>query len=69
MDKLLHVGLIWEVMYPKWLIYMYMVMMKKANEKWKIYVDFTDLNKAWLKDNFSLPKIDMLEALWVGSNF
>jgi hypothetical protein len=33
MDKLLHVGLIWEVMYPKWLIYMYMVMMKKANEK------------------------------------
>lgn len=67
MNKLLHVGLIWEVMYPKWLIYI--VMMKKSNENWKIYVDFTDLNKEWLKDNFSLPKIDMLETLWAGLDF
>ena len=34
--------------------------MKKANEKWKMCVDFTDLNKAYPKDSFLLPRIDQL---------
>ena len=34
--------------------------MKKANGKWRIYVDFTDLNKACPKDSFPLPRIDQL---------
>ena len=34
--------------------------MKKANRKWRMCVDFTDLNRACLKDSFSLPMIDQL---------
>ena len=35
-------------------------MVKKSNGKWRIYVDFTDLNKTCLKDYFPLPIIDSL---------
>ena len=35
-------------------------MVRKANGKWRMYVDFTDLNKAYLKDCFLLPRIDQL---------
>jgi hypothetical protein len=33
---------------------------KKANEKWRMCIDFTDLNKACPKDEFPLPRIDSL---------
>ena len=33
---------------------------KKANGKWRMCVDFTDLNKACPKDSYSLPRIDQL---------
>ena len=35
-------------------------MVKKANEKWRICVDFTDLNRACPKDSYPLPRIDIL---------
>ena len=35
-------------------------MVKKANEKWRMCVDFMDLNKACPKDSYSLPWIDTL---------
>ena len=35
-------------------------MVKKANGKWRICVNFTDLNNACSKDNFPLPRIDQL---------
>ena len=35
-------------------------MVKKNNDKWRMYVYFIDLNKACLKDSFPLPKIDQL---------
>ena len=35
-------------------------MLKKSNEKWRMCVDFTDLNKACPKDSFPLPRIDAL---------
>ena len=37
-----------------------MVIVKKANGKCRMCVDFTDLNKACPKDNYPLPQIDTL---------
>ena len=54
--KLLATGFIREVHYPKWLENV--VQVKKANGKWRMCVDFTDLNRACPKDSFPLPRID-----------
>ena len=56
--KLLTAGFIWEVYYPEWLANV--VLVKKANGKWRMCVDFTDLNQACPKDSFPLPRIDQL---------
>jgi len=37
-----------------------MVIVKKSNDKWKMCVDFTDLNNACPKDSYTLPSIDAL---------
>ena len=36
------------------------MVVKKKNGKWRVCVDFTDLNRAYPKDPFPLPKIDQL---------
>ena len=36
------------------------MVVKKKSEKWRVCVDFTDLNKACLKDPFLMPRIDQL---------
>ena len=51
-------GFIREVYYSKWLTNV--VLVKKANGKWRMCIDFTDLNKAYPKDSFPLPRIDQL---------
>ena len=56
--KLLTVSFIKEVYYPDWLTNV--VLVKKENWKWRMCVDFTDLNKACPKDSFPLPRIDQL---------
>jgi hypothetical protein len=56
--RLLSAGVIREVKYPEWLANT--VMVKKANCKWIMCIDFTDLNKACPKDEFLLPRIDSL---------
>jgi hypothetical protein len=53
--RLLCAGVIREVTYPEWLANT--VMVKKANGKWRMCIDFTDLNKACSKDEFPLPRI------------
>jgi hypothetical protein len=58
MDKLMSAGFIQKVTYPEWLANVMMV--KKANNKWQMCVDFTDLNKACPKDSYPFPKIDRL---------
>ena len=40
--------------------------MKKANGKWRMCVDFMDLNKACPKDSFPLPRINQLVDSTVG---
>ena len=49
---------IWEVYYLDWLANA--VKVKKANEKWRICMDFTDLNKASPKDSYPFLQIDIL---------
>ena len=56
--KLLEAGFIREVYYPDWLANV--VMVKKANEKWQMCVDFTNLNRACPKDSYSLLQIDTM---------
>ena len=55
-EKLLGACFIREVFYPDWLASM--VMVKKNNGKWRMCVDFMDLNKTCPKDSFPLPRID-----------
>lgn len=52
------VGFIKEVHYPEWLSNIFMV--KKSNGKWRMCVDFKDLNQERPKDRFPLPRIDLL---------
>jgi hypothetical protein len=56
--RLLSAGVIREVTYPEWLANT--VMVKKANGKWRMCIEFTNLNKACPKDEFPLPRIDSL---------
>ena len=56
--KLLQAGAIREVEYPEWLANV--VLVKKANGKWRLCIDFTDINKACQKDSFPLPRIDLI---------
>ena len=58
MTKLKQARAIKEVFYPQWLANM--VVMKKKTRKWRVCVDFTDLNKACLKDLFPMSRIDQL---------
>ena len=62
--KLKRAGAIKEVFYPEWLANT--VVVKKKNGKWRVCVDFTNLNKACLKDPFPLPRIDQLVNATVG---
>ena len=56
--KLLEADFIRKVYYPDWLANV--VMVKKANRKWRICVDFTNLNKACPKDSYPLQRVDVL---------
>jgi hypothetical protein len=59
--RLLSAMVIREVTYPKWLANT--VMVNKANGKWRMCIDFIDLNKACPKDEFSLPSLLCLRGL------
>ena len=56
--KLLEADFIREVYYPNWLANV--VIVKKANGKWRMCIDFTNLNKACPKDSYPLPQINTL---------
>ena len=53
--KLLQEKAIREVEYPEWLTNV--VLVKKANDKWRLCIDFTDINRACPKDSFPLPRM------------
>ena len=56
--RLKQAGAIEEVFYPEWLANT--VVVKKKSGKWRVCIDFMDLNKACPKDPFPMPKIDQL---------
>ena len=62
--KLKKVGVIKEVFYPEWLANT--VVVKKKSGKWRVCVDFIDLNKACPKDSFLMPRIDQIVDATVG---
>ena len=62
--KLLEADFIREVYYLEWLANM--VMMKKANKKWRMCIDFTNLNKACPKDSYLILRIDLLIDSTIG---
>ena len=64
MTRLKQAGAINEVFYPEWLANT--IVVKKKSGKWRVYVDFTDLNKACPKDPFPMPKINQLVDATVG---
>ena len=57
-DNLLHNGFIKAVKYPEWLANV--VVVPKKENKWRVCVDYTDLNDACPKDSFPLPRIDQI---------
>ena len=62
--KQLSVGFLSVVEYPEWLANV--VLVPKKDGKVRVCVDFRDLNKANLKDDFPLPHIDILVDSTVG---
>jgi hypothetical protein len=57
--KLLAASFIKEVYHPKWLAN-HVLVLKKNNNFWRMCVDYTDLNKHFPKDPFTLPRIDQV---------
>ena len=55
---LLEANFIFEAKYTTWLSNV--VLVKKSNGKWRLCVDYTDLNRAFPKDAYPLPNIDKL---------
>ncbi|XP_075504634.1 uncharacterized protein LOC142542074 [Primulina tabacum] len=56
--ELLKAGHIREIQFPTWLSNV--VLVPKSTGRWRMCVDFRDLNKACPKDHYPLPRIDQL---------
>ena len=57
-DNLLQNGFIRVEKYPEWLANV--VVVPKKEKKWRVCVDYSDLNDACPKDSFPLPCIDQI---------
>ena len=63
-NNLLRVSFIREVKYPEWLANM--VVVPNKGDKWRVCVDYTNLNEACPKDSFALPRIDQIVDVAAG---
>ena len=57
-ENLLRASFIKEVKYPEWLANV--VVVPKKGGKWRVCMDYTDLNEACPKESFPLPQIDQI---------
>lgn len=64
LQKLLDVNLIYQISDSKWVSPLGLV--PKKNGKWRICIDYRELNKATQKDHFPLPFIDQVLDILVG---
>ena len=67
LQKLLDVNFIYPISDSKWVSPL--VVVPKKNGKWRIYVDYRELNKATQKDHFPLPFIDQVLDTLAGKKF
>ncbi|GKV49108.1 hypothetical protein SLEP1_g55875 [Rubroshorea leprosula] len=58
LQKLLQAGFVRRVDYCEWVGNL--ILVKKSNGKWRMCIDYTNLNEAYLKDCHPLPSIDKL---------
>ena len=63
-DNRLEMGFIREIKYPEWLANV--VVVPKKGKKLRVCVDYTDLNEAYPKDSFPLPRIDQIVDASIG---
>ena len=63
-DNLLRAGFIREVKYLEWLSNVVVAPKKKG--KWRVCVDYIDLNATCLKDSFPLPRINQIVDVAIG---
>ncbi|KAL0428147.1 UNVERIFIED_CONTAM: Pro-Pol polyprotein [Sesamum latifolium] len=66
-DKLMTAGHIEEIQFPEWLSNV--VLVPKPGGKWRMCIDFRDLNKVCPKDFYPLPRIDQLVDSTYGCEF
>jgi hypothetical protein len=67
LQKLLDVNFIYPISDSKWVSPL--VVVPKKNGKWRICVDYQELNKATQKDHFPLPFIDQVLDTLAGKQF
>jgi hypothetical protein len=67
-QKLLNVRFIYPISESMWVSSLVLVP-KKVTGKWRICVDFQELNKATLKDYFPLPFIDQVLDTLFGKKY
>ena len=67
LQKLLDSGFIYPISDSEWVSPL--VLVPKKNGKWRICVDYRELNKAKKKDHFPLPFIDQVLYGLVGKKF
>ena len=66
-QKLLEVGIIYPISDNKWVSPL--VIVPKKSGKWRVCVDYRELNKATQKDHFPLPFIDQVLDTLSGKKF
>ena len=67
LQKFLDAGFIYPIFDGQWVSPL--VLVPKKNGKWRIFVDYRELNKATKKDHFPLPFIDQVLDSLVGKKF
>ena len=67
LQKLLHVGSIYPISDSQWVSPL--IVVPNKNGKWRICVDYRELNKVTLKDHFPLPFVDQVLDSLVGKSY